>query len=238
MAINPDSSSAQADTLIFIVPVLTSLAVVLSPVLVFASLTDGTLGRGFSVLLQITWVRPQRLSQLSVAIILLSPCLLLSHYIRSTLYLFALYSVLLALANLAADWLARKRSWLIMSFWHAMNLLNLLGGGFSSIFQLYYINNDGIVKTAAHGPFTANSATGYDCNMPADVEQITWCSNAWVTFQIAASFGYVILHVCTFGIVVFRALMQYGGEVLEDSTQAHANGDAPNLENLISNAAS
>lgn len=226
MAVDLDPTSAQALTFIYILPIVVSLVVLASPIAVFASLTDGTFGRGMAILIQITWSRPQRLSQFSVGIILLSPFLLLSHYIRSTLYLFAVYSVLLALANLLVDWLGKKKAWLILCLWQTLNLMNLLGGNFSVLFQLYSTGSLGVVKTAAQGV----AGSPYDCVLGPGLQEIMWCGNGWVTVQVIVSLAYVLLHVATCGVVACRVLMLYGGE--EAFKQVEARGRSQDLEGL------
>ncbi|CAE7714476.1 unnamed protein product [Symbiodinium pilosum] len=115
----------------------------------------------------------------------------------SNLYLFAVYSLLLALVNVLADKLARLKVWPLLALWHFFNLLNLLGGS-ASLLQPYRSATEGLISTI----FQISGQFGGEC--PQGSYKVDWCDDAWISFQMIAAFIFLVLHIAAFFIVVFR----------------------------------
>eukprot|EP00434_Breviolum_minutum_P031027 symbB.v1.2.027444.t1/scaffold2818.1/size74726/3 len=163
------------------------------------------------------------LSLISLLIVLLSPVFLLSNYSVSSLYLYAVYCVILACAILLADKTGqRRRVWMALGIWQLFNLLNLLGGTLS-LLQPYRASMQGLLPTI----FQISGSTGGSCeNLEVD-----WCEDSWITFQMICAFVYILLHICAFFIVACRALEDLSPgnsySMRESSEVATSTGAAP-----------
>lgn len=216
------SNSAQVDMLLYVVPLMATFVAVVSPYFTIGFLSGGTRSATISKLSEILWHQPKRLSQLSVVCTLLSPFLLLSHIINSKLFLYGAYGVVLSQVNLLVDWFGGKRAWIVLCILHVVNLISLLGGGFSVLLQIYSVSSDGIILTAGQGPTTA----AYDCMSPGNFSRnIPWCSNAWILIQVAVAFAYVVLHVCVLLLLASRLLTrQSHGDAREEVVTSGGEG--------------
>mmetsp|Transcript_35690 Transcript_35690/g.64716 ORF Transcript_35690/g.64716 Transcript_35690/m.64716 type:complete len:228 (-) Transcript_35690:151-834(-) len=213
------TESAQQSALHFVVPTFAVVLTCAAPILVLLPLKSPRARLADEARAAVR--RP--ISLLSFVVIGLSPVFLLSNYSKSGLYLYAVYSVLLASANLLVERLGRRRAWPFLLIWHFFNLLNLLGAS-ASFLQPYKVGGDGIILTV----FTVSSTIGDPC--PSNSFQEDWCDDGWLTFQMLIAFGYVIIHIALFFLVAARTLTLYGGleeapevqESLADSTLAEA----------------
>merc|ERR1712113_433408 len=79
--------------------------------------------------------------------------------------------------------------------WHSVNLLNLIGGAFSSLLQIYSTSNVGLMMTIY------NISPGGDC--PDDDAAVDYCSDGFL---------YLVLHILAFFVVIMRVVHSYGGE--------------------------
>lgn len=176
-----------------VLPILAVLVTLASPFFAYYEIRKGAVLDEMKAGLQ------RRLSFFALVIIFLSPVFLISNW-EGSLYLFAVYSVLLALANLTADRIAKVRllPWLLG--WNTVNLLNLIGGALS-IFQIY---------NSGSGSFTGIIGTVRSlstCDQKKD-----YCDNTWISVQLVFAFFYVLLHVLAWFVVFSRTLNHYGGE--------------------------
>ncbi|CAL1137678.1 unnamed protein product [Cladocopium goreaui] len=188
--------SPQQSAWLYALPSLTVITACLAPVLLFAlrslSASQPTARESWQLALR------SPLSIVSLTIILLSPIFLLSNYSVSSLYLFAVYCVVLACANLLADKVGqRRRVWIALAVWHLFNLLNLLGGNLS-LLQPYRTAQQGLLPTI----FQISGTAGGSC----EYYRVDWCEDSWITFQMIVAFAYIILHVVAFFIVGLRAV--------------------------------
>merc|ERR1719191_136781 len=134
---------------------------------------------------------------------MLSPAFLISNYAQTTLVQYAVYSMLLSQATIVADRTAKRRTLPPLLVWHSINLLNLVGGTFSSLLQIYSTSNAGLIMT-----IYSISPNG-DC--PDDDAAVNYCSDGWIAMQLLAGFFYIVLHILAFFIVVMRVAHSYGG---------------------------
>merc|ERR1712194_294249 len=124
-----------------------------------------------------------------------SPVFFISNYTEMALAQYAVYSMLLSQATLMADRMAKRRVFPPLLVWHSVNLLNLIGGSFSSLLQIYSTSNKGLIMSIY------NISPGGDC--PDDDAAVSYCSDGWVAVQLLAGFFY---------IVVMRVAHSYGGK--------------------------
>eukprot|EP00930_Biecheleria_cincta_P057729 TRINITY_DN43610_c0_g1_i1.p1 TRINITY_DN43610_c0_g1~~TRINITY_DN43610_c0_g1_i1.p1 ORF type:complete len:222 (+),score=19.56 TRINITY_DN43610_c0_g1_i1:49-714(+) len=145
------------------------------------------------------------LSVISLLVILLSPFFLLSDYSHNSLYTFAVYSLLLAAANLLADKLRRPRAWPVLLIWHFFNLLYLLTGS-ASLFPIFSAGDGGLISAAFHvsGPSGESCSSGW--------KRVDWCNDVWITAQILAAYVYVAVHCIAFFVVGVRVVKFCGGD--------------------------
>merc|ERR1712194_990202 len=169
-----------------------------APLLTFKALDRGT------AIEELKAAAGRRLSLISLVITLLSPVFFISNYTEMALAQCALYSVLLSQANLMADRLAKVRALPPLLVWHSVNLLNLIGGAFSSLLQIYSTSNVGLIMTIY------NISPGGDC--PDDDAAVNYCSDGWIAVQLLTGFVYLVLHILAFFVVVMRVAHSYGGE--------------------------
>merc|ERR1711920_905456 len=157
-----------------------------------------------SVIQELKAASGRRLSLISLVITLLSPVFLISNYTQIALAQYAVYSMLLSQATIMADRMAKRRALPPLVAWHSVNLLNLIGGSFSSLLQIYSTGNAGLIVTIY------NISPGGDC--PDDGAAVNYCSDGWIAMQLLAGFLYIVLHMIAFFIVAMRAAHSYGGE--------------------------
>lgn len=211
------AESSQQATLHFIVPIFAVLLACNVPCMVLLPLRaqDSRIADEARETLR------KPLSAMSLGMILLSPFFLLSNYSRNSLYLFGVYSVLLAGTNLLADKLRRPRAWPVLLIWHIINLLNLLGGS-ASFLQIYNAGNGGLISTAFH----ISGERGESCG--PSLERVDWCDDAWITAQILAAYVYIVLHIVALFVVGVRVVKLYGGD------EASIAGRPENSASLVS----
>ncbi|OLP80666.1 hypothetical protein AK812_SmicGene38892 [Symbiodinium microadriaticum] len=193
------TSSSQQSTLHFVLPSVAVLGTCLAPAILVAVARRP--GSPLGEEARNTVAKP--LSLLSLLIILLCCVFLLSNYSVSNLYLFAVYSLLLALANLLADRLVRQKVWPFLAVWHFFNLLNLFGGGVS-LLQPYRSGTEGLIPTI----FKISGQFGGEC--PTGTFKVDWCDDAWIAFQMIVAFIFVALHIAAFFIVLYRCVPMAG----------------------------
>merc|ERR1711920_759879 len=157
-----------------------------------------------SVIQELKAASGRRLSLISLAITLLSPMFLISNYTQMALAQYAVYSMLLSQANLLIDRMAKRRALPPLLVWHSVNLLNLIGGAFSSLIQIYSTSNAGLIMAIY------NISPGGDC--PDDGAAVNYCSDGWIAVQLLTGFFYLVLHILAFFVVVMRVVHSYGGE--------------------------
>merc|ERR1712228_547453 len=141
---------------------------------------------------------------ISLAITWLSPVFLISNYTQIALAQYAAYSMLLSQATIMADRMAKRRAFPPLLVWHSVNLLNLIGGAFSSLLQVYSTSNAGLIMTIY------SISPGGDC--PDDDAAVNYCSDSWIAVQLLTGFLYLVLHILAFFVVVMRVAHSYGGE--------------------------
>jgi len=146
----------------------------------------------------------RRLSLIALVITWLSPVFLISNYTQIALAQYAVYSMLLSQATIMADRMAKRRALPPLLVWHSVNLLNLIGGAFSSLIQIYSTSNAGLIMTIY------NISPGGDC--PDDDAAVNYCSDGWIAVQLFVGFLYLVLHMLAFFIVGMRVVHSYGGE--------------------------
>eukprot|EP00930_Biecheleria_cincta_P046480 TRINITY_DN32058_c0_g1_i1.p1 TRINITY_DN32058_c0_g1~~TRINITY_DN32058_c0_g1_i1.p1 ORF type:complete len:256 (-),score=26.68 TRINITY_DN32058_c0_g1_i1:146-913(-) len=216
------STPPQQSTWHFVVPIFAAATVCIAPALVLLTLTP--LATGDNMKREARWLVERPLCLVSVLILILSCVLLLSNHSVSSTYLFGVYGALLAVANLVAERMRRKRAWPLLLIWHFFNLLNLLGGA-SSALQPYEAGSGGrgLLSTI----LTISAAElGGSC----DRSEVDWCNDGWITCQILAAFAFVIAHIIAFFIIGTRTLHYYGGDegsdgpTCRESAASHANG--------------
>jgi len=190
--------SAQQDVLQYVLPILAVAITLAAPLVTFKAL-----GRG-AVIEELKAATRRRLSLISLAITLLSPVFLISNYTQMALTQYAVYSMLLSQANLMADRMAKQRALPPLLVWHSVNLLNLIGGAFSNLFQVYSTSNAGLIMTIY------SISPGGDC--PDDAAAVNYCSDSWIAVQLLTGFLYLVLHILAFFVVVMRVAHSYGGE--------------------------
>eukprot|EP00931_Biecheleriopsis_adriatica_P087686 TRINITY_DN62118_c0_g1_i1.p1 TRINITY_DN62118_c0_g1~~TRINITY_DN62118_c0_g1_i1.p1 ORF type:complete len:214 (+),score=31.52 TRINITY_DN62118_c0_g1_i1:70-711(+) len=200
------NASPQQSTFYFAVPVFAAVLACAAPVLVLLPLKSAGAKFRDEALLAVR--RPISLS--SLVILWLSWVFLLSNWSESKLYLYAVYSVLLACANLIVERVARRRAWPVLLLWQFFNLLNLIGAG-TSFIQPYRSGTgyDGMIPAA----FAVSGSTGNSCS--TSKSDVDWCNDGWITFQIIVAFPYVITHIVVFFLVGTRTMELFGGEVEE-----------------------
>merc|ERR1712060_596434 len=146
----------------------------------------------------------RRLSLISLVIALLSPVFLMGNYTQMALAQYAVYSMLLSQATIMADRMAKRWALPPLLVWHSVNLLNLVGGAFSSLLQIYSTSNAGLIMTIY------SISPGGDC--PDDDAAVNYCSDGWIAVQLLAGLVYLVLHILAFFAVVLRVAHSYGGE--------------------------
>lgn len=191
----------------YVLPTMAVVCAVAAPCLTFGFLVGAArLGQ------ELTSAVVKPLSFLSFLVIALSIAFLLSNYlVNMTMLLYAVYSVLLAVANLIADRLAKKRVWPVLWLWHAVNLINLLGGT-AGLLVPYAVNrnNDGVIAAALRAsPLASQDRLGCP---EAPLEGVVWCDNGWVAIQTIIAFLYVVVHALAFLVVTVRVASHYGGD--------------------------
>jgi len=192
--------SAQQDVLQYVLPLLAVTITLAAPLVTFKALGRGT------VIEELKAATRRRLSLISLAITLLSPVFLISNYTQMALTQYAVYSMLLSQANLMADRMAKQRALPPLLVWHSVNLLNLIGGAFSNLFQVYSTSNVGLIMTIY------SISPGGDCpTAETSGYTVKYCSDEWIAVQLLAGFLYVVLHVLAFFIMVMRVAHSYGG---------------------------
>jgi hypothetical protein len=191
-------------TMLYIVPIFATLIVLASPCLFMASLFAEKMTEAVNRLIRDAWAEPKRLTQLSLISLLMCPFFLLSNTIRSTLAMYGLFGALLANANICVDAFAKRRGWLVLLVWHALNLLQMMGGSFAWL-QFY---GGGLLLVAQQGPLGADQKCGRT--------DIAWCSDGYITIQVLIALAYLVLHVCTFVVVSSRVIKEYGGEAMPE----------------------
>jgi hypothetical protein len=190
--------SAQQDVLQYVLPVFAVIMALAAPFVTFKALGRGTLIEELKV------ATGGRLSLISLAITWLSPVFLISNYTQMALAQYAAYSMLLSQASLMADRMAKRRLFPPLLVWHSVNLLNLIGGAFSSLLQIYSTSNVGLMMTIY------NISPGGDC--PDDDAAVNYCSDGWIAVQLLTGFLYLVLHILAFFVVIMRVVHSYGGE--------------------------
>jgi hypothetical protein len=190
--------SAQQDVLQYVLPVFAVIMALAAPFVTFKALGRGT------VIEELKVATGGRLSLISLAITWLSPVFLISNYTQMALAQYAAYSMLLSQASLMADRMAKRRLFPPLLVWHSVNLLNLIGGAFSSLLQIYSTSNVGLMMTIY------NISPGGDC--PDDGAAVNYCSDGWIAVQLLTGFFYLVLHILAFFVVVMRVVHSYGGE--------------------------
>mmetsp|Transcript_51117 Transcript_51117/g.95758 ORF Transcript_51117/g.95758 Transcript_51117/m.95758 type:complete len:222 (+) Transcript_51117:22-687(+) len=192
-------SSSQQSTLHFVLPSVAVLGTCLAPAVLLALVKRPGAAMGDEA--RSAAARP--LSLVSLLIILLCCIFLLSNYSASSAYLFGVYSLILALANLLADKLGRLKVWPFLAVWHFFNLLNLLGGG-ASLFQPYRSGPQGLIPSI----FQISGSLGGEC--PTGAYKVDWCDDAWITFQLIMAFVFIVVHIGAFFIVLHRCGPLFG----------------------------
>ncbi|CAK0866817.1 unnamed protein product [Prorocentrum cordatum] len=194
----------QQNVLHFVLPVLAVIVTLAAPFI-----TVSALGRG-PVIEELKAAAGRRLSLLSLGITLLSPVFFISGYDQTALFQYSTYSMLLSQANIIADRLGKRRLLPPLLAWHCVNLLNLIGGNFSSLLQIYSTGSAGLIMTV----FGISQRAGGDCadGSPLHGATVDYCSDGWIAVQLLAGFLYVLLHVLAFFTVALRAVGLYGGE--------------------------
>jgi len=182
----------------YLLPVLAVTTALAAPLFTLKALGRGT------VIEELRAATGRRLSLISLMITLLSPMFLISNYTQITLSQYAVYSMLLSQATIMADRMAKRRALPPLVAWHSVNLLNLIGGSFSSLLQIYSTSNVGLIMTIY------NISPGGDC--PDDGAAVNYCSDGWIAMQLLAGFLYIVLHMIAFFIVAMRVANSYGGE--------------------------
>jgi hypothetical protein len=190
--------SAQQDVLQYVLPVFAVIMTLAAPFVTFKALGRGT------VIEELKVATGGRLSLISLAITWLSPVFLISNYTQMALAQYAAYSMLLSQASLMADRMAKRRLFPPLLVWHSVNLLNLIGGAFSSLLQIYSTSNVGLMMTIY------NISPGGDC--PDDDAAVNYCSDGWIAVQLLTGFLYLVLHILAFFVVIMRVVHSYGGE--------------------------
>jgi hypothetical protein len=190
--------SAQQDVLQYVLPVFAVIMALAAPFVTFKALGRGT------VIEELKVATGGRLSLISLAITWLSPVFLISNYTQMALAQYAAYSMLLSQASLMADRMAKRRLFPPLLVWHSVNLLNLIGGAFSSLLQIYSTSNVGLMMTIY------NISPGGDC--PDDDAAVNYCSDGWIAVQLLTGFLYLVLHILAFFVVIMRVVHSYGGE--------------------------
>jgi hypothetical protein len=190
--------SAQQDVLQYVLPVFAVIMALAAPFVTFKALGRGT------VIEELKVATGGRLSLISLAITWLSPVFLISNYTQMALAQYAAYSMLLSQASLMADRMAKRRLFPPLLVWHSVNLLNLIGGAFSSLLQIYSTSNVGLMMTIY------NISPGGDC--PDDDAAVNYCSDGWIAVQLLTGFLYLVLHSLAFFVVIMRVVHSYGGE--------------------------
>jgi hypothetical protein len=190
--------SAQQDVLQYVLPVFAVTMALATPFITFKASGRGT------VIEELKAAAGRRLSLISLMITLLSPAFLVSNYTQITLAQYAVYSIILSQATIVADRMAKRRALPPLLVWHSVNLLNLIGGTFSSLLQIYSTSNVGLIMTIY------SISPGGDC--PDDDAAVNYCSDGWIAMQLLAGFIYLVLHIFAFFIVVMRVAHSYGGE--------------------------
>jgi hypothetical protein len=190
-------NSAQQDVLQYLLPVCAVTTALAAPLIMFWAL-----GRKPVDEVKAAIGRP--LSLISLVITLLSPVFLISNYAETTLVQYAVYSILLSQATIMADLMTKRRALPPLLVWHSINLLNLIGGTFSSLLQIYSTSNAGLIMTIY------NIATAGDC--PDGAAAVNYCSDGWIAVQLLAGFIYIVLHILAFFTVLMRVTKVYGGE--------------------------
>merc|ERR1712014_264276 len=110
----------------------------------------------------------------------------ISNYAHTALLQYAVYSLLLSQVTIMADRMAKRRALPPLLVWHSVNLLNLIGGAFSSLIQIYSTSNAGLIMTIY------NISPGGDC--PDDDAAVNYCSDGWIAVQLLAGFLYIVPH--------------------------------------------
>lgn len=194
----------QQNVLHFVLPVLAVITTLAAPFITF-----GALGRG-PVIEELKAAAGRRFSLISLGITLLSPVFLISSYDQTALVQYVVYSMLLSQANLMADRMGKRRLLPPLLVWHSVNLLNLIGGNFSNLLQIYSTGNGGLIMTI----FGISQKVGGGCpdGSPFRGAVVDYCSNGWIAVQLLAGFLYVFLHILAFFIVALRIAKLYGGE--------------------------
>jgi hypothetical protein len=169
-------------------------------------ITFAALGRG-PLIEELKAATGRRLSLISLVITLLSPIFIISNYAQTALLQYAVYSTLLSQATIMADRMGKRRTLPPLLVWHSVNLLNLIGGNFSSLLQIYSIGNGGLITTiysiSPFGDCPTAETSGYTQK---------YCSDVWIAVQLLAGFLYLVLHILAFFIIGMRVVHSYGGE--------------------------
>jgi hypothetical protein len=196
-----DHSSAQQDVLHYALPTLAAIMTLAAPFITFAAL-----GRG-PLIEELKAATGRRLSLISLVITLLSPIFIISNYAQTALLQYAVYSTLLSQATIMADRMGKRRTLPPLLVWHSVNLLNLIGGNFSSLLQIYSTGNGGLITTiysiSPFGDCPTAETSGYTQK---------YCSDVWIAVQLLAGFLYLVLHILAFFIIGMRVVHSYGGE--------------------------
>jgi len=193
-----EHSSAQQEVLQYVLPAVAVIMTLAAPFITFAAL-----GRG-PVIQELKAATGRRLSLISLVITFVSPMFLISNYAQTALLQYAVYSTLLSQATIMADRMSKRRTLPPLLAWHSVNLLNLIGGNFSSLLQIYSTGNGGLITTVF------SVSPGGDC--PDGDAAVNYCSDGWVAVQLLAGFLYIVLHILAFFIVAMRVAHSYGGE--------------------------
>jgi hypothetical protein len=202
-------------TMLYIVPIFAVLFSLVSPCLSMAFLNPGKFADAVTLLIRNCWGEPKRLTQLSMISIFLCPFFFLSNYNKSPLALYGLFGALLANANIFVDSFAKRRGWLILLVWQALNLLQMMGGQFSWLgWYLFDGKQVGLIPAARAGPGAGDAG----CPKYSDT---AWCSEAYITIQLLIAVGFLILHICMLAVVSARVIKEYGGTAMPEEPKVN-----------------
>lgn len=206
MATTSAPESSQDATFHFVLPAFAVLATCFAPcITVFCIATTPLVS-------ELVAAFRRRLSVVSIVIIYLSCVFFLSNWSASNMYAMAAYSVLLAMANIIADKLGRKRVWIGLAVWHAVNLLNLMGFAANVLFIPSYNVGSGLLGQIRN--------VGSNCK-PAFGTTPDWCNNVYVAVQLIVAFLYILLQMLSFLLVVMRVVEHYGGDETGPGCELH-----------------
>eukprot|EP00927_Polykrikos_kofoidii_P056622 TRINITY_DN50721_c0_g1_i1.p1 TRINITY_DN50721_c0_g1~~TRINITY_DN50721_c0_g1_i1.p1 ORF type:complete len:243 (+),score=28.26 TRINITY_DN50721_c0_g1_i1:59-787(+) len=189
-----DPDSALFAVYYYLVPIAASVSVCASPLFVFKAVQSylpHSPAPSLSGEVESAFRKP--LSGVTLFVVILSPVFLLSNF-ASQLYLYAVYSSLLAVATLALDKVGHKKFWPVLWVWHVFNLINVLGGH-PWVIMPYSTTEDGLIRAAGSASSKCSTPIGRD----------SWCAEWWLATQVIVAFVYTVLHIIAFGIVTIRS---------------------------------